>query len=157
MLTINNNKQNFSIHFPLFSDSFELTFDNTTLMSRLIYSPLFSFTPLTKLENFRILTNKLRLKYILDPSEHKSKTIPAPLKTQIWKTFISEDLIKGKCFCCLTQNIEINSFHSGHIISRKEGGKIELENLRPLCSSCNQSMKSKDMYSYIKEYNFWGI
>lgn len=59
-------------------------------------------------------------------------------------------------FCCLTQNIEINSFHSGHIISRKEGGKIELENLRPLCSSCNQSMKSKDMYSYIKEYNFWG-
>ncbi len=110
---------------------------------------------LTELEKFRILTNKLRLQYLLLPFQNSTKTIPKPLKDQLWKTFISTDLLKGKCFCCRKTDIEATSFHGGHIISRKDGGKIELQNLRPICSTCNQSMKSKDMYSYISEYGLW--
>lgn len=122
----------------------------TKLKSQILQSQL------SDLEKFRILTAKLKLKYILDPKkEDKRKSIPAPLKKQIWEKYISIDLRKGKCFCCKTTDIMESDFHAGHIISDKDKGKVELENLRPLCSKCNLSMGSENMFEFISKYGFW--
>jgi hypothetical protein len=51
--------------------------------------------------DFNIEASKLRLEYLLNPKiGEKRKNIPAPLKRQVWETYISSELRKGKCFCC---------------------------------------------------------
>jgi len=109
-----------------------------------------------KLEQFRILVSKLKLKYILDPNRSiKRQNIPAPLKSQVWDKYISTEYKKGKCFCCKTTEISCDNFHGCHIISHKDKGKIELDNLRPICSKCNTSMGKRNMYEFINEFGFW--
>ena len=67
----------------------------------------------------------------------------------------SETLIKGLCFCCRKQEIFIDNVQCSHIISDKDGGKVEIENFRACCSKCNQSMGSMNMYLYISTFGFW--
>lgn len=43
------------------------------------------------------------------------------------------------------------NYEAGHVISEKNGGIIELKNLRPIC---NKSMHSTNMDHYIREYNY---
>src|SRR5579872_6191925 len=94
----------------------------------------------------------LTLKYFNEIKINKRKSIPAPLKRQVWEIYISTELRKGKCFCCKTKDIMESDFHCAHVISHKNKGKIELENLRPTCSQCNLSMGSNNMYDYISKY-----
>jgi 5-methylcytosine-specific restriction endonuclease McrA len=44
------------------------------------------------------------------------------------------------------------SFSCGHIISEFNGGLNKIENLMPICNSCNSSMGIKDMNEYKKEF-----
>ena len=43
-------------------------------------------------------------------------------------------------------------FHAGHIISEKNGGLINIDNIIPICSQCNTSMNSENMDLYITKY-----
>jgi 5-methylcytosine-specific restriction endonuclease McrA len=110
---------------------------------------------------FRLQVSKLKLQYLLEILENpqqihsKRKTIPSSIKQQMWEKYISKELRIGKCFCCRNKDILETDCHAGHVISDKEGGKAELDNLRPLCSKCNQSMGSENMYSFIYNYRHW--
>lgn len=105
---------------------------------------------------FRIISTKLKLKYILDPKiEIKRKTIPKKIRNLVWETYISKKDRLGKCFCCRNKEISSDEWHCGHVISDKNKGKPEIENLRPLCSSCNLSMSDMNMYEFINYYGFW--
>jgi 5-methylcytosine-specific restriction endonuclease McrA len=42
----------------------------------------------------------------------------------------------------------------GHIISEFNGGELKLDNLMPICNSCNSSMGTKNMNEYICEFGF---
>jgi len=44
------------------------------------------------------------------------------------------------------------SFHCGHVIAEKNGGSIEIANLRPICQSCNSSMGTTNMDVFVKSY-----
>ena len=55
----------------------------------------------------------------------------------------------GICQCCKTTPIHSTNFDCGHIISEKNGGKVHLENLRPICRTCNSSMGTQNMDDYI--------
>jgi 5-methylcytosine-specific restriction endonuclease McrA len=44
------------------------------------------------------------------------------------------------------------SFHAGHVISEKNGGEINVNNLRPICQNCNSSMGTTNMNDYIEKY-----
>lgn len=82
-------------------------------------------------------------------------SIPSTLRHEVWKKYISDTFRKGKCFCCRSALIEESNFECGHVVSRKNGGPINLENLRPICSQCNKSMSSKDMDTFIISCGFW--
>ncbi len=82
----------------------------------------------------------------------KKKSIPKTLKIHIWDKYIGDNIRNAKCICCNITQISIESFHAGHIISEKEGGKTTIDNLRPICSTCNSSMGCENMNSFIKEY-----
>jgi len=79
--------------------------------------------------------------------------IPASVKSTLWSQHFP-NIIEGKCKCCQTEVISRNNFDCGHIISEKEGGKIHLDNLKPICRLCNSSMGTQNMTDYMKKYGF---
>ena len=86
--------------------------------------------------------------------KHVRKSIPLTLKMKVWDTYIGGKVGMDFCFICKLSPIRQISFHAGHVISSKNGGDITVENLRPICQTCNCSMGSQNMYDFIKEYGF---
>ena len=84
----------------------------------------------------------------------KKKTIPVTLKRKVWSKWIGED--KGKDFCCCCKLTEISqlNFSCGHIISEFNGGELKIDNLKPICTSCNSSMGTQNMDEYMTRYGF---
>ena len=79
--------------------------------------------------------------------------IPTSVKNTLWSQHFP-NVLEGKCKCCQTEVISRNNFDCGHIISEKNGGKIHLDNLKPICRSCNSSMGTQNMTDFIIKYGF---
>ena len=84
--------------------------------------------------------------------KRKKKSIPLALKRKVWNKYIGEDVGKALCLCCKLSYITQMSFSAGHIIAEADGGELKLDNLRPICGSCNSSMGTKNMDHFISEY-----
>ena len=84
----------------------------------------------------------------------KKKTIPKVVKDHTWSKWIGDDIAKTKCMCCELNEIKMNSFHCGHVIAEINGGLTSIENLRPICSACNLSMKTENMDDFKKRCDF---
>lgn len=82
------------------------------------------------------------------------KSIPKPLKDQVWETYIGNDIARTKCLCCNHNEIRMNSFHCAHVIAESKGGETNVKNLRPICSTCNLSMKTENMFEYQRRCGF---
>jgi len=81
--------------------------------------------------------------------QNKKINIPKALKIAVWNKYIGEDIGKTKCLCCNITDITQLKFHTGHIISEFNGGLINIDNLKPICESCNKSMSKKNMNDFI--------
>jgi 5-methylcytosine-specific restriction endonuclease McrA len=84
------------------------------------------------------------------PRKTKEK-IPKALKDLVWKKFYSK--LEGVCICCGLNKITTQNYEAGHIIAESKGGKTDINNLAPVCSTCNKSMGSKNMREFM-EKNF---
>jgi hypothetical protein len=82
----------------------------------------------------------------------KKKTIPLSLKRSVWNKHIGEEIGKAVCLCCKITCITQMSFSCGHVIAEYNGGELKLENLKPICVSCNSSMGTQNMNEFIKQY-----
>ena len=80
------------------------------------------------------------------------KSIPKPVRTQVWNKYIGEDVGSCKCLCCKSTKITQLNFICGHVISEFNGGEIEINNLRPICNECNLSMGTTNMDIFVKKY-----
>ena len=80
--------------------------------------------------------------------------IPKIKKQEIWHYYIGEEIGKSKCLCCKLTDIVQISFHCGHVIAEAKGGELKMNNLRPICQSCNSSMGTTNMDEYIQKYGF---
>jgi len=85
----------------------------------------------------------------------KKQSIPKNVKINVWNTHIDSNIQRHKCLCCKKAIISITEFDVGHIISEKNGGTLEINNLRPICSSCNHSMGTTNMIEYIIKYGYY--
>ena len=84
-------------------------------------------------------------------TRYKKKSIPLVLKRRLWDKYFGEQNGIALCPCCKLTQISTFSFHCGHIISERMGGSLILDNLIPLCQSCNSSMGTKS-YNEFCEY-----
>lgn len=80
------------------------------------------------------------------------KSISKVLKNKVWvEDFGSKT--SGKCTIYSCNNIlsldVINSWQCGHLTSVKNKGDTTLENLRPICTPCNQSMGETNWDNWI--------
>lgn len=83
--------------------------------------------------------------------EKKKKKLPIPLKVKndSWDRHIGKEIGEAYCIVCDHTIINSKNFQAGHIISEKNGGKVCIDNLLPICGQCNRSMGTKNMREYV--------
>ena len=79
------------------------------------------------------------------------KSIPKSLKILVWNKNIGKEKGIGGCYVCESE-IDSKNFECGHIISVKDGGDTNLDNLLPICSSCNKSMGTQNLHEFKETY-----
>jgi hypothetical protein len=84
---------------------------------------------------------------------YKKKQIPQSVRIAVWDTYIGRSIGETRCTVCNNSKISQFNFHCGHIIAEKNGGTISIENLRPICKSCNSSMRTTNLEEF-KQYYF---
>ena len=78
-----------------------------------------------------------------------SKTIPLSLKKAVWERWMGMGEGEAKCPVCKVTMIYQISFHCGHIVAKSRGGLNTVDNLKPICQSCNSSMGNQNMDDFI--------
>ena len=68
----------------------------------------------------------------------KKQYINKRLRNEVWSSYMGS-VFSGFCYCCNRKSIDVFSYHCGHVLSEHHGGKTTIQNLRPICSSCNTS------------------
>lgn len=85
----------------------------------------------------------------------KKQSIPKQVRLIVWNHYIGEDIIKHKCLCCKKVIITNTNFDVGHVLSEKNGGTHEINNLRPICGACNHSMGTENMVDFVVKYGLY--
>jgi hypothetical protein len=85
-------------------------------------------------QDTRPLTNKRR-KYKL----------PKTLRQLVWKQYVGIQIGETLCVCCKSNRINTFDFQCGHVVARANGGDDSVDNIRPICPTCNGSMGTMNM------------
>lgn len=73
------------------------------------------------------------------------RQISKTLKKIVWKKCLD-----NKCEIC-EDEISEDQFEAGHIVARAIGGQINIDNLIPICFTCNRSMGIRNAYEYKRD------
>ena len=95
-------------------------------------------------------TSSILPKGILEDSKTNRKGIPLSVRNSLWNEYFGNNF-KGSCDVC-GKEITRDTFEAGHIVSAANGGDDNIENLRPLCRSCNRSMGAENLNKFKKKY-----
>jgi hypothetical protein len=79
------------------------------------------------------------------------KKIPKALRIQVWKKR-NGNFFDGKCFVC-DDELHSENMECGHIIPHVYNGSIELDNLEPICKTCNRDMGVMNLNVYKSIFN----
>ena len=110
------------------------------------YNDKFSQRSNTNSSNFF----KDRVKLIIDLHKWIIKKPNNDIRNQVYaKCGTSRE---SMCKFCNIHKIYATNFQLGHIISKNNGGSMEVSNLYPICATCNNSMNTQDMDYYIKQH-----
>ncbi len=86
------------------------------------------------------------------PIKKTKAKIPQAVRTACWDKWIGREKGVAKCLCCNINEISQSNFACGHVVSDHNGGEITVENLKPVCTSCNSSMGTKNMDQFVKTH-----
>lgn len=105
-------------------------------------------------ENKSKTANNIEITNVDDCTEEelniKRTSIPKAVKDVLWKREYGKSGV-GKCFVC-SEEITSRKFDCGHIKAVCKGGTNNINNLKPICSTCNGSMGSMNMKVFKKMY-----
>jgi 5-methylcytosine-specific restriction endonuclease McrA len=85
----------------------------------------------------------------------KKQSIPKNVRVIVWNHYIGEDIIRHRCLCCKKVLISNTNYEVGHVLSEKNGGTHEINNLRPICFACNHSMGIENMIDFVVKYGLY--
>ena len=100
------------------------------------------------LQNIGFVNNTASTSNNIASKKKKKAKIPQSLRIATWNKYVGEEHGKTKCLCCKSVSITVFNFHCAHVISEAKGGSLTLDNLRPVCCSCNLSMGTQNLYEY---------
>ena len=84
------------------------------------------------------------------PPTTKRTSCPQSVKETLWRKYFGNTLT-GECYVC-GKPIDYTSFEVGHNKPHIKGGKWNVNNLRPLCRSCNRSMGTMTVETFKKKH-----
>jgi len=87
-------------------------------------------------------------------STGKRPQIPANIRYATWRKYCGNTL-DSLCWSCHTM-VTFENWHAGHVLAWSKGGPDSVDNLRPLCSTCNHHMSDKHMRDYIRDNKLQG-
>ena len=90
-----------------------------------------------------------------EESKKKKQSIPKNVRVIVWNHYIGENIIHHRCLCCKKVLISNTNFEVGHVLSEKNGGTHEINNLRPICFACNHSMGTENMIDFVVKYGLY--
>jgi hypothetical protein len=100
----------------------------------------------------KIIENESGEKPIKKQKGKSKRKIPQKIKNESWDKYIGRHIGEAKCVCCKLTTIDSKHFIAGHVISEKNGGQINIDNIRPICNGCNSSMGTENMDVFIENY-----
>ncbi len=83
----------------------------------------------------------------------RKKQMPKSLRLIIWNKWIGDSVAKTQCPSCRVNIITIFNFDCGHICSRANGGDDSIQNIIPMCRTCNLSMGKNNAKLFIQKYH----
>lgn len=84
-------------------------------------------------------------------TSHKKRTsCPKSVKEAVWRDYFGNRMT-GKCYAC-RKRINFTDFEVGHNKAASKGGSWNLQNLRPICRTCNRSMGTMAIETFKKKY-----
>jgi len=79
----------------------------------------------------------------MSSAQPKKQKISRALREQVWLASVGPRY-ESKCVVSWCNNkINVFDFHVGHNKPEAKGGKLDINNLRAICSRCNLSMGSQ--------------
>ena len=84
----------------------------------------------------------------LPPRRPRKARIPKALRVAVWDTYVGKGVGTARCPVCGVAEITAFTFHCGHVVAESAGGPTTLDNLRPVCTTCNLSMGRRDMRAF---------
>ncbi len=81
-------------------------------------------------------------------TKNNNTRVPKPLRKQVWLKR-NGNVIEGKCYVCIGA-ISYDTFESGHVKAASTGGETTLQNLEPICKTCNNDMGIEDLEQFKK-------
>lgn len=80
----------------------------------------------------------------------KRSSCPKAVKESVWRKYFGNKMT-GKCYVC-KKPINFTDFEVGHNKPFSKGGTWNLNNLRPICRTCNRSMGTMTLETFKKKY-----
>ena len=100
----------------------------------------------------RDIIEQLTGEHLKKEKKQRKKRIPKNKRNEVWKTYNGNNM-GANCFCCSLVNLNaLGSWECGHVNSEASGGDLSIQNLRPICSGCNKSMGTKNMFDYMNDF-----
>jgi len=79
---------------------------------------------------------------------YKKQYIKKGIKIAVWEKYVGMKTGEIHCPICRRTKITQMDFETGHVLSEVHGGETIISNLRPICTSCNRSMATQNMYEF---------
>ena len=77
------------------------------------------------------------------------RQIPKVHRNNVWNKYIGESVAISQCYTGCGSEIKMFNFECGHIVAKTNGGKYDIDNLRPICGTCNKSMGTMHMKDFV--------
>lgn len=79
------------------------------------------------------------------------KTLPRSQILKCWENAYG-NCSRAKCYVCDIHQITLFNCHLGHIQAKARGGETTIENIIPICASCNHEMRTMNLEDYKQKY-----
>jgi len=80
----------------------------------------------------------------------KRSSCPKAVKEAVWRKYFGNRMT-GKCYVC-KKPIIFTEFEVGHNKPFSKGGTWNVNNLRPICRTCNRSMGTMTIETFKRKY-----
>jgi 5-methylcytosine-specific restriction endonuclease McrA len=79
------------------------------------------------------------------------RSIPLAVKQALWNREFGARAGEGCCACC-GHAVTYQEVECGHVVSSRNGGTDSVDNIKPLCRTCNRSMGGENMDTFMCAY-----